>query len=63
MEEKSEIWASIGITKNLGNYESLRLDAGARVTTSSVDSDEDWKKLWDQIDAQLEARLSELGDK
>jgi len=25
-----EIWASVGITKNLGNYESLRLDAGAR---------------------------------
>ena len=29
---ETEIWASIGITKNLGNYESLRLDAGARTS-------------------------------
>jgi hypothetical protein len=33
-ENKVEIWASVGITKNLGNYESLRLDAGARITAS-----------------------------
>ena len=29
--DKAEIWASVGITKNLGNYESLRLDAGAKI--------------------------------
>jgi hypothetical protein len=56
-----EIWASIGITKNLGNYESLRLDAGARVTISSgVEDEESWKKLWDAVDSQIEAKLAEL---
>jgi hypothetical protein len=59
-ENNTEIWASIGITKNLGNYESLRLDAGARVQSSSADDENAWKELWDSIDAQIEAKLREL---
>jgi hypothetical protein len=57
-----EIWASIGITKNLGNYESLRLDAGAKCKASSLDDGTAWKKLWDSIDEQIEAKLQELDD-
>jgi hypothetical protein len=57
---KSEIWASIGITKNLGNYESLRLDAGAKIHTDVADDESEWKKLWDLIDSQIEAKLREL---
>jgi hypothetical protein len=56
----TEIWASIGITKNLGNYESLRLDAGARTAAKSLDDAEAWTKLWDSIDSQIEAKLQEL---
>jgi hypothetical protein len=56
----TEIWASIGITKNLGNYESLRLDAGARTTATSLDDADAWKKLWESIDSQIEAKLQEL---
>lgn len=59
-EEKVEIWASLGITKNLGNYESLRLDAGAKTMASSLEDDEAWKKLWDSIDSQIELKLKEL---
>jgi hypothetical protein len=44
----------------LGNYESLRLDAGARVITSSIDDEKSWGKLWDSIDSQIEAKLQEL---
>ena len=55
-----EVWASIGITKNLGNYESLRLDAGAKMTCLSIEDDEAWKKLWQAVDAQIEAKLQEL---
>ena len=61
-EDKIEIWASLGITKNLGNYESLRLDAGAKTIASSLDDEDAWKKLWDSIDMQIEARLKELDD-
>jgi hypothetical protein len=59
-DSKTEIWASVGITKNLGNYESLRLDAGARVTASSVEDEEAWNKLWSIVDSQIEAKLQEL---
>ena len=57
---ETEIWASIGITKNLGNYESLRLDAGARTSCVSLESEEAWKNLWDVVDSQIEAKLQEL---
>jgi hypothetical protein len=59
-ENQVELWASVGITKNLGNYESLRLDAGARVVASSIDDEKSWSKLWDSIDSQIEAKLQEL---
>lgn len=59
-DNKVEIWASIGITKNLGNYESLRLDAGARITASSADDQSSWDNLWAAVDAQIEAKLQEL---
>jgi len=63
-EHDVEIWASIGVTKNLGNYESLRLDAGARVKASSADDDSAWQALWNAVDEQIEAKLQELdGDK
>jgi hypothetical protein len=60
MSDKVKVWASIGITKNLGNYESLRLDAGAELYVDSVDEKEAWQKLWDSIDAQIEAKLQEV---
>lgn len=59
-ENEIEIWASIGVTKNLGNYESLRLDAGARTKASSIDDEDAWSKLWASIDSQIEAKLQEL---
>lgn len=58
--DKVELWASIGITKNLGNYESLRLDAGAKITASSSEDQDAWAKLWQSIDDQIEAKLREL---
>lgn len=61
-EKKVEIWASLGITKNLGNYESLRLDAGAKTMASSLEDEEAWKRLWDSIDSQIESKLRELDD-
>lgn len=59
-DNKVKVWASIGITKNLGNYESLRLDAGAECYAESLDDKEAWGKLWESIDAQIEAKLQEI---
>tara|TARA_Y100001949_G_C15977476_1_gene326839 strand:+ start:817 stop:1017 length:201 start_codon:yes stop_codon:yes gene_type:complete len=55
-----KIWVSLGITKNLGNYESLRLDAGAEIRTDVVDNDNEWERLWQKVDEQIEQKLSEL---
>lgn len=59
-DEQSAIWCSVGITKNLGNYESLRIDAGARYTVDDMtDKDEAWKNLWAEVQAQIEEQLLE----
>jgi hypothetical protein len=59
-DDQNTIWCSVGITKNLGNYESLRIDAGARVTVDPLgDKEESWKNLWEDVQAQIEAQLLE----
>lgn len=57
-----EIWCSVGVTKNLGNYESLRIDAGARINVTDVVSSEDWTKLWELVSQQIDEQLSPSGD-
>jgi len=59
-DDQNTIWCSVGITRNLGNYESLRIDAGARVTIDpSADKEQSWKDLWEDVQAQIEAQLLE----
>jgi len=61
MSEKNDgnhIWVSIGITKNLGNYESFRIDAGARLVGDPSD-DALWDQLWDKVEAEVEEKLLE----
>lgn len=59
-DDQNTIWCSVGITKNLGNYESLRIDAGARINVDpSHDKDQAWKNLWEDVQAQIEAQLLE----
>lgn len=55
----NEITVSVGLTKNLGNYESLRIDASARlVLVDGQDRAEAWKGLWDEVQDQIESQLS-----
>lgn len=59
-DDQNTIWCSVGITKNLGNYESLRIDAGARITIDGFkDKDEAWKELWEDVQSQIETQLLE----
>jgi hypothetical protein len=58
--QKVELSASLGITKNLGNYESLRLDASAKVYAESIEDQEAWTRLWNTLDSQIEMKLQEL---
>lgn len=56
------IWVSLGMTKNLGNYESARIDAGARVVVDDIEDEEAWADLWAKVDAQIEKQLVEIAD-
>lgn len=56
------IWASLGLTKNLGSYESLRIDAGARLTVEDIDDEEEWNKLWRIVEAEVERKLLEANN-
>jgi len=59
-DSNNSIWCSVGITKNLGNYESLRIDAGARIDIEAFsDKEEAWKNLWTEVQAQIEEQLIE----
>ena len=56
--DRDAIWVSVGLTKNLQNYESLRLDAGKkRVLKDGDDVKEVWAELWQEVQDQLEERL------
>lgn len=61
MSDKNDgnhIWVSIGVTKNLGNYESFRIDAGARLIGDPSD-DALWDNLWAKVEAEVEEKLLE----
>ncbi len=55
------IWVSVGITKNLGNYESFRIDGGVSAEVDDINDEEAWTRLWNLVDAQLEEQLRDGG--
>jgi hypothetical protein len=57
---ETELEADVGITKNLGNYESLRLGARKKVTLKPGDDEEKaWNDLWSDVQSQIENQLRE----
>ena len=56
------IWVSVGITKNLGNYESARIDAGTRVVVDDIEDEQAWKDAWQVVEDQVEARILEIAE-
>ena len=60
MARKGTISVTVGLTRNLGNYQSLRIDAGLTVDADDVLSGDEWKAAWERVEAEVENRLSEL---
>jgi hypothetical protein len=60
MSKKGTINVTVGLTRNLGNYQSLRIDAGMTVDSDDVMSDEEWSNAWAKVESEVERRLSEL---
>lgn len=59
---RNEVWASIGMTKNIGNYESVRIDAGVRLAVGEDPIGEVYGQAWDLVDKQIEGKLIELNE-
>lgn len=58
----NEIWVSVGVTKNLGDFNSLRLDAGARkVVNNPTEDTQEWDELWALVENQVNDKLTESG--
>lgn len=54
------VYVSVGLTKNLGNYESLRLDASYRRGIREGESlDEAYADAWETVEAQIEAQVTD----
>jgi hypothetical protein len=59
--EGNVIWISVGVTKNLGNYESFRIDGGVSAEVDDINDEEAWQRLWNLVDAQIEEQLKDSG--
>lgn len=57
----NQIWVSMGITKNIGNYESIRFDAGATKVVDDPHDEKEWAALWTKIDDEIEGMVREAG--
>jgi len=57
---ENDVWVAIGITKNLGDYNSLRIDAGAKRTgVKEVDREDVWLELWSEVEDEVQNKLKE----
>lgn len=57
------IKVALGLTKNIGNYESLRIDAEySRTVKDDEDLSAAYENAWDIVDAQVESKLLELSE-
>lgn len=64
MAEKSSndnaIWVNVSITKQLQQYEPIRIEAGARKVVEDVDDKGEWESLWSTVEDQLEQQIKEI---
>ena len=56
-----KIHVSVGITKNLGNFESLRLEA-SKEEDEAVLGEDPWGQLWKEVQDQVEKQLLEVAE-
>lgn len=52
---KKDFHVSLGITKNIGNYESFRIEVGA-----TYDGETKWEEAWEEVDNELDNKIKEV---
>lgn len=59
-KNKNVVGVSLGLTRNLGNFNSLRIDAWAsEEVPDGADREEIFDKLWQQVDDEISEKLEE----
>lgn len=56
----SEIGAHISITRQLRQYEPIKVEAWASETVEDVHNEDAWKKIWETLEEQLNAQVKEI---
>ena len=58
-----EVWVSVGMTLNLGSYESARVDAGITVPVGTFDTEEDaFEHGWATVLAEVKSKAKSIKD-
>ena len=60
MSNSGKVKVQVGITKNLGNYENIKVDVGVEVDVDNVYDATEWEAAKKQIDDQLAEYLGEI---
>lgn len=56
-----EIGAHISITKQVVQYEPIKVEAWASEEVQDIHDSEAWQKIWDTLEDQLEKQVKEIG--
>lgn len=59
-DNSNVIWANVSITKQLQQYEPIKIEAGARKVVKDTDDASEWSKLWTTIEEQLEQQIKDI---
>lgn len=63
MAQVKEVSVGVTFTKNLGNYQSVKIDAGAVLTVEPTeDANEVFAKGWEMVGDQVEQQLALFDD-
>lgn len=58
-----EITVNVGVTKNLGNFNNVKLDASFRTSIrEGEDEDAAFERAWGVVEKEIETRLAEYED-
>lgn len=58
--QRDTIWASVSITKQLQQYEPIKIEAGARKAVEDIDDVKGWESLWKTLEDQLEQQIKDI---
>lgn len=59
-EQIAKVRAGATMTLNVGNYESIKVEAGVEMPCAPSEVAEEFKKAWAEVYRQLDVRIAEI---